>query len=590
LLKHRPIGARLTLMVVIMTTALALVVGIAIEQLYTQLMAERQRHTRELVEIAVSHVAALHKRSLSGELTDAEARRRALSEVDGLRYDSWNYFWITDLKPVLLSHPEARDLVGRNVGDLLDPDGRALFKEFVAVSGRQGGGVVYYKWPKPGERDPVRKLAYVRLFEPWGWVVGSGLYLDDIDAYAVETALRLTALTAAAAVAALLMVWLVRRSICRPLRDVTEAMNRLAQGEHGAAVDIPEPPANSRDEVADLARAMRVFKRTQDENQAMRRAMDEEARITGIVFNTISEAILVTDRENRIRRVNPAFTRTTGYAAEDVIGRNPRLLQSGRHDEAFYQAMWRDLAANGSWSGEIWNRRADGQVYPEALAIHAVRNDDGEISEHVAIFCDISERKRQEMRMRWRAEHDALTGLPNRATFEELLAHSLSLSRQRGGLLGLLFIDLDGFKEINDNHGHGVGDEALRQVAARLQATVRETDHVARLGGDEFTVILNPLRATCDAEMVAEKLLRAIGQPCRLGAASAYLGASIGVAFPRDPGESVADLVRRADQAMYRAKAAGRNGVVLDLASHHAGDVARSAANEEHPRASAAGE
>lgn len=590
MLKHRPIGARLTLMVVIMTTALALVVGIAIEQLYTQLLAERQRHTRELVEIAASHVAALHKRSLTGEITDAEARRRALEEVGALRYDNWNYFWVTDLRPVLLSHPEARDLVGRNVGDFLDPDGLALFKEFVAVSGRQGGGVVYYKWPKPGERDPVRKLAYVRLFEPWGWVVGSGLYLDDIDLYAVETALRLAALTAAAAAAALLMVWLVRGSIVHPLRHATDAMNRLALGEDGSAAEIPEPPADSRDEVADLTRAMRVFKRTQDENQAMRRAIDEEARITGIVFNTISEAILVTDRENRIRRVNPAFTRTTGYAADEVIGRNPRLLQSGHHDEAFYQAMWRDIAAKGNWSGEIWNRRADGQVYPEALSIHAVSDDKGEISEHVAIFSDISERKRQEMRMRWRAEHDTLTGLPNRATFEELLAHSLSLSRQRGGLLGLLFIDLDGFKEINDNHGHGVGDEALRQVAARLQAAVRETDHVARLGGDEFTVILSPLRAAADAEMVAEKLLRAIGQPCRLGAGSAYLGASIGVAFPRDEAESVADLLRRADQAMYRAKAAGRNGVVVDVVTTTPSDIAGRAANEERPPISAAGE
>jgi diguanylate cyclase (GGDEF)-like protein/PAS domain S-box-containing protein len=560
LLNNRPIGARLTLMVAVMIGALALVVGIAVLQLYTQLMAERQRHTRELVETAASHAAALHRRAEAGEISGQEARRRALQELTDLRYDEWNYFWITDLQPVLLAHPEARDLVGRNVVDVTDPDGRALFREFVTTAVNQGGGVVYYKWPKPGERAPVRKLAYVRHFEPWGWVIGSGLYLDDIEAYAVETALRLIVLAAGAAGSALIILWLVRRSIVRPLRAATDVMKRLADGDH----DVSPEEVGGNDEVGDLMRAMRVFKQTQDENQAMRRAMDEEARITGIVFNTISEAVVVTDKDNRIRRVNPAFTRTTGYRAEDVIGSNPRMLQSGRHEAGFYQEMWSAIARNGFWVGEIWNRRADGQVYPEALSIHAVRDDDGATTEHVAIFSDISERKSREMRMRWRAEHDALTGLPNRAGFEEMLTLSLCASRRHGGLLAVLFIDLDGFKAVNDTHGHDVGDELLRLVATRLQASVRENDHVARLGGDEFTVILGSLRRCEDAAAVAEKLLYAVCEPCALTAATAHLGASIGVAFPANETETTWELVKRADQSMYRAKATGRNSVVVD--------------------------
>lgn len=560
MLNNRPIGARLNLMVAVMIGALALVVGIAVLQLYTQLMAERQRHTRELVETAASHAAALHRRAEAGEISGQEARRRALQELTDLRYDERNYFWITDLQPVLLAHPEATDLVGKNVVDVTDPDGRALFREFIKVSVAQGGGVVYYKWPKPGERAPVRKLAYVRHFEPWGWVIGSGLYLDDIEAYAVETATRLIVLAAGAAGAALVVLWLVRRSIVRPLRAATDVMKRLADGDHSVKLE----DGGGNDEVGDLMRAMRVFKQTQDENQAMRRAMDEEARITGIVFNTISEAIVVTDKDNRIRRVNPAFSRTTGYRAEDVIGCNPRILQSGRHDAEFYQQMWSAIDRDGCWAGEIWNRRADGQLYPEALSIHGVRDDGGKITEHVAIFSDISERKSREMRMRWRAEHDALTGLANRSGFEEVLTHSLCASRRQSGLLAVLFIDLDGFKNVNDTYGHAAGDELLRLVATRLQASVRENDHVARLGGDEFTVVLGSLRRCDDAALVAEKLLCAICEPCVLTSAMAHLGASIGVAFPADETETTAELLKRADQAMYRAKASGRNSIIID--------------------------
>ena len=303
------------------------------------------------------------------------------------------------------------------------------------------------------------------------------------------------------------------------------------------------------------------------EDITARKRAEEQLRMNATVFETTNEGIMVTDESNRIVTVNPAFTRITGYEPEEVIGRKPSVLSSGRHDRAFYQEMWESLKKRGFWSGEIWNRRKDGSVYPEWLSIAAIHDSDHPHQEYVAIFSDITRRKQDEAQIERQANFDALTDLPNRSLFADRLAHSLTSARREHWLVALLFIDLDHFKSINDTLGHVVGDQLLQQVAQRLRNCVRESDTVARFGGDEFVILLDDIKKASTAAKTAKKIITALQTPFELNGHEGYIGASIGITlFPAD-GQDGNTLLRNADMAMYRAKDAGRNNYQFFTAS-----------------------
>ena len=292
---------------------------------------------------------------------------------------------------------------------------------------------------------------------------------------------------------------------------------------------------------------------------------EEKLRIASIAFET-HEAIVVTDMQARIINVNHAFEQLTGYSAAEAIGQNPKILQSGRHDQMFYQDMWATLLKDGIWSGEMWDRRKDGSVYPKWLTISAVRNEKQEATNYVAIFMDISERKRAEEEIQRLAFYDTLTELPNRRLLMDRLIQSLIASERSGSFGALLFMDMDNFKILNDTQGHDVGDMLLIEVARRLKSSVRESDTVARLGGDEFVVILqglgsSELLAANQAEDVAEKIVAALSETYHLGKHEHHSSVSIGVGLFLGRGTTVDELLKRADTAMYQAKSAGRNAV-----------------------------
>jgi diguanylate cyclase (GGDEF)-like protein/PAS domain S-box-containing protein len=291
-----------------------------------------------------------------------------------------------------------------------------------------------------------------------------------------------------------------------------------------------------------------------------RREAEEQLRIAAAVFDTSSEGIVVTDYNNCIIAVNPGFTKITGYHLDEVVGRSPSILSSGRHDTDYYRAMWRSLQQHGRWEGEIWNRNRDGGIYPEWLSLTVVRDEKGEVVQHIAVFSDITRRKRDEEKIRWQANYDPVTGLPNRTLFHERLAASLSSSHREGWVTALLFIDLDNFKTVNDTRGHAVGDWLLQEVAGRLASCIREADTVARLGGDEFTVILQDVTGADDTAMVAQKIVSAIAEPFFAEDGDIFIGASIGITLYPNDARDAASLIRHADLAMYRAKEAGRNG------------------------------
>ncbi len=277
-------------------------------------------------------------------------------------------------------------------------------------------------------------------------------------------------------------------------------------------------------------------------------------------FENTSEGVIITDPVGHILDVNRAFCNITGYSREEVAGEKPSLLHSGRHDSTFYQAMWATLRSAGQWQGEIWNRRKNGEVYPEWLSISPVTNEQGEVTNYVGVFADITTMKESERQLLHLAHHDPLTGLPNRLLFSARLEHALQQARRIPATIGLLFLDLDRFKNVNDSLGHALGDELLTQAAHRLRSCIRQQDTVARLGGDEFIVILQSLADARDAGAVAEKILEALQQPFALTGHEVTVTASIGISLHPNDGEEGDTLLRNADAAMYRAKELGSNG------------------------------
>ena len=294
-----------------------------------------------------------------------------------------------------------------------------------------------------------------------------------------------------------------------------------------------------------------------------RRLAEEELRVAATAFEA-RDAMMVTDANSVILRVNEAFCESTGYSADEVIGKTPHLLDSGHHDGAFYRDMWMKITTEGSWKGEIWNRRRNGDIFPEWLTITAVKDHRGNITHYVSTLTDISERKEIEARINNLAFFDPLTQLPNRRLLQDRLEHAIATSQRQQSLGALLFIDLDDFKTLNDNRGHHFGDTLLIAVADRLRLTVRAQDTVARLGGDEFLVVLEGLdkerdEAAAQAQHVTEKILKVLNQPYQLDGQDYFITPSIGICLFGNRDEVINELMKQADQAMYHAKAAGRN-------------------------------
>lgn len=293
--------------------------------------------------------------------------------------------------------------------------------------------------------------------------------------------------------------------------------------------------------------------------QARFREIEQRLALLARVFEHAREGILITDLDGRIVDVNPGFCAITGYAREEVIGKTPGILCSGRHDATFYAAMWREIACNGYWQGEILNRRKNGDVYPELLSISRIDGPAEAPTHYVAIFSDITEIKNVAARLEYLAYHDELTQLPNRRLFSDRLAVAMAQTRRGDGLLGVAYLDLDGFKSVNDRYGHGCGDRLLIEIAGRLQQAVRGGDSVARFGGDEFVLLLNQLSSQAECESILVRLLRDLAAPVAIGELRLQVTASVGVTLFADDDADADTLLRHADHALYLAKENGRD-------------------------------
>lgn len=302
-------------------------------------------------------------------------------------------------------------------------------------------------------------------------------------------------------------------------------------------------------------------------HEKLRKTAEESLMLAAKVFENNAEGIIITDARNAILMVNNAFTTVTGYSAADVIGNNPGMLSSGRQSPDFYRHMWEVLQTRGQWNGEVVNRRKNGELYPEWLTITQVRNEAGVTTNYVAVFSDLTTRKEIEQRLNFLAHYDALTSLPNRLLFQDRLNQTLVSARRAKRSVGLLFLDLDRFKLLNETVGHSSGDHLLQEVSARLLATIEEGHSVSRLGGDQFAVIAQQLASTLDLSSYANKLQKALLKTIEIQGHEIHISASIGISiFPED-GEDVDTLTKNADSAMYQAIEDGGN--TFRFFSHH---------------------
>jgi diguanylate cyclase (GGDEF)-like protein/PAS domain S-box-containing protein len=705
-LKQLPISTRLWLLVVSFSCAVFANQAIELLSHEQRLRSEKEQQLHEQVETAHSLLQHFDSEAKSGRLSESEAREQAIRAIRPLRYSEKEYFWIHELShpiPRMVMHPTSPELEGR----ILDhPDFLRANASRHGLTGRyserfndnlfaamndatdnaDGDGFVAYDWPKPmigggTSNQSYPKLSFVKRFKPWGWVIGSGMYMDEFEASywrEVKSKLSISAIWTALF---LILSWLVLRTIIQPLQGLKDSIELLRKNP-GKIVDFPA------DQPQELGLVAQSFHSLMIELQQSRRSLQaslDDLRLAGCAVERMSEGVMVTDHEQRIVSINPAFTRINGYTEVEAIGAFASMLKSGRHNEVFYQAMWSALNTTGNWSGEIWNRAKDGRIYPEWLSISTSYSKQGGVLNYVGVFSDITERKHSEANMRiaatafesqegmfitdghgiilrvnkaftditgynaeeaigkapgilrsgrhdadfyqnmrtsidetgtWQGEiwnrrkngeifpewltitsvkdntgqvthhvstltditqrkaseneikhlafYDPLTQLPNRRLLLDRLQHSISASARTKKHGALMFIDLDNFKTLNDTLGHDKGDLLLQAVARRLTSNVREDDTVARLGGDEFVVMLEGLSVERDeaaqqTDAIGEKILSSLNQAYDLAGVAYYNTPSIGITLFSDQQTSIDDLLKRADLAMYQAKAAGRN-------------------------------
>ncbi len=330
-----------------------------------------------------------------------------------------------------------------------------------------------------------------------------------------------------------------------------ELLNRRKNGDVYWDTATISPVRNEKGEITHFAAVQ--------EDITLRKEVEGKLLLNMHVLNSISEGVAVTDAAQKFSYVNPAFTAITGYSAEEVVGKSPRLLSSGLMEKTFYGKMWADIEEHGRWQGEIIDRRKSGESYPEWLSISTLKDERGQVSRYVSVFMDISERKEAERRVIHMAQHDFLTGLPNRMLLLDRLAQAIKHAMRDRTKVAIMFLDLDRFKHVNDTLGHPIGDKLLVEIASRITRVSRAGDTVSRLGGDEFVIMLPGVETVDDISGVADKVLQSVAGPCAIDGREIEITTSLGISvFPDDGGDGEA-LLHQADSAMYQAKQDGRN-------------------------------
>lgn len=436
-----------------------------------------------------------------------------------------------------------------------------LFQRMLAMK----NGQFSYLWEDGDGAGSKKKIVFFNSIPGLDWIVASTVYEEEILAPLTKLGWVVFLIVLCALVMVVPLGLALGNLITRPLFRLTQQMHRAAEGDTQVYAE-----EDALGEIGVLGQHFNQYlERMRRSNQKILIEINEriQAEQQLIIYRKAVEHALegigITDPTGNILAVNQAFTEITGYSADEVVGKNTSVLQSGRHNQAFYNQLWGSLSATGRWTGEIWNQRKNGEIYPEVLSISAICDENGEVTHYVAVFHDVTAIKRQEERIAHQAYHDALTGLPNRSLANDRIEVSIAHVKRGGTRLAVLFIDLDNFKNVNDSLGHELGDKLLLQVSNRLVSQVREEDTVARLGGDEFLILVAAVASDDVVIDLTKRLLHSFASPFNVEGNDLFVTASIGVAFYPENGNSAGVLTKHADIAMYQAKAKGKNGYCL---------------------------
>ncbi|QJB55250.1 EAL domain-containing protein [Pseudodesulfovibrio sp. zrk46] len=475
------------------------------------------------------------------------------SVVDSHIIGKSGYVFIVDAQGDMIIHPWLQG----NVTNTKGAKGSNLFQSVL----EQGDGQITYWWVDPGYMTPREKLMVFRSVPEMDWFVCSASYLDEVYS-PLERLRNLLLLTGAVVVLIILPLgYYLGSDIARPLKALAGSMSQAERGDLSVRADV-----KCQGEVGELAmRFNQYMSQLEGFNNDLKAEIDErvkaeqQLKLFAMVFHNALEGISITDTNGNMVEVNPSFTSITGYTPEEVLGKNPRVLKSEHHDDDFYRDMWLNLQKEGRWHGEIWNRRKNGETYPEILSISSVRDEDGEICNYVAVFHDISDMKLKDKQLEHQAYHDALTGLPNRTLAQDRLSVAIAHAQREDFKVAVLFLDIDNFKKINDSMGHAVGDILIQQVGERLKNDFRDADTVARLGGDEFLIVVEHVEDEREVIELADRLMAVFAEPFVLVNEEVEVTPSIGVTLYPDDGEDADILIKNADMAMYQSKAKGKN-------------------------------
>ncbi|RTE67472.1 diguanylate cyclase [Amphritea opalescens] len=465
-----------------------------------------------------------------------DLQQEVIEYLDGIQFGQNGYLSIIDLNGKVIAGKGVEQFIGKTYTQLDNPDDRERIATLLAKV--KHDGFIHTGWYRHDGQPDDEQLLYASLFPAWGWIVLAGGYADPSLELLLQQREQMIQNDRESNIT-LLLLMVVLLSIALVM------MRYYARG---------------------FRQLFNYFQRNLDQQSI---TLDENARALEIserIVDAAHEGILITDADNRIIRINQSFTRITGYILEEVKGKDPRILGSTSNSPEFYKTMWQTLISKGQWHGEIWNRRKNGSLYPQALSITSYRNAEGKIENYIGTFTDISQRKAFEEQLEHMAQSDSLTDLPNRRSLSQRLQHELDvLQRHPDHQLGLMFMDLDLFKTINDTYGHGVGDQVLITIARRLNETVRITDMVSRVGGDEFVILLGnePGEMQPVAMLLAQRIILAVSEPMMVAGIEMQLTTSIGVALAPNDSNDAAGLMECADRALYQAKKEGSNNVKL---------------------------
>jgi diguanylate cyclase (GGDEF)-like protein/PAS domain S-box-containing protein len=461
---------------------------------------------------------------------------RIFDHIREIQFGETGYVAIATDKGKLLVSRGSPEREGKNYLASSDSVIRKTAEEIIKTA-RNGGGKLLYDWYSPGSDKLSMKLSLVSSVSDRGWVLVAVMLQDELSQLLAGQEQRLD----------------------REIR--TSSFNMFFILALIGLLAIVITQAYSRW----LKKRFHRYQNNIDKQQAMLQQTAESLKLSGLIVESAYEGIAVCDSQNKILKVNSAFTRITGYEEEEVIGNTPATLASGRHDEAFYLEMWERLNTQGFWRGEIWNKRKNGEIYPQVLSITAYKGPTGKVQNYIAIFNDITQRVEFEQQLRSMAETDPLTGLGNRRTLMNCLNRDLAVADRYGAPeTALLFVDLDHFKAINDTYGHDIGDAVLIEVSNCLKRCLRDSDLACRIGGDEFVAVvkLQDVDALEQLKALSNRLLGELVKPVQLSGIEIELSCSVGIAM-RQINDDGRALMKRADQALYEAKRQGRGRVVF---------------------------